>query len=203
MTRAFGPLALISLVMLGGRWVGGEPVALLPRESPGVLKGAEADAGRFDRMASAQPYGHAFRVETRRKPPYPWNVSLPTATIAPIRAGDTLQLTYSARRIASSHETIEAQIDGVVDEVDGEHRKLMECSHSFTAEWSDVSVPFRADKSLAAGAAQVALRFGFAPQTIEVAGVALVNHGPDVDPAALPRTVRRYPGFAADAPWQG
>jgi endo-1,4-beta-xylanase len=202
MTRAFGLLALISLVMLGGRSAGGEPVALLPPESPGVLKGAAADTGRFERVVSAEPHGHAFRVETRRKPPYPWNISLPTATTAPIRVGDTLQLTYSARRIASSHETGEAQIDGVVEEVDGEHRKLMECSHSFTAEWSDVSVPFRADKSLEAGAAQVALRFGFAPQTVEVADVALVNHGPDIDPATLPRTVRRYPGFSADASWR-
>jgi GH35 family endo-1,4-beta-xylanase len=202
MIHALGLLALISYVMLGGPAAGSETVALLPRESPGVLKGAQADAGHFDRVASAEPREHVFRVETRRKPPYPWNISLPSTTVAPIRVGDTLQFTYSARRIASSHETGEAQIDGVVEEVDGEHRKLMECSHSFTDEWSNVSVPFRADKSLAAGAAQATLRFGFAPQTVEVADLALVNHGPDVDPATLRRTVRRYPGFAADAPWR-
>jgi GH35 family endo-1,4-beta-xylanase len=201
MSHACGLIALISFAMFGTA-VCGEAVSLLPLDTPGLLKGAQADAGRCVRVATAEPHDRAFQVETKRKVPYPWNISLPTTTIAPIRAGDTLQLTYSARRITSSHETGEAQIDGVVEEADGEHRKLMECSHSFTEEWSDVSVPFRADKSLAAGAAQATLRFGFSPQTVEVADVALVNHGPDVDPASLPRTVRRYPGFAADAPWR-
>lgn len=181
-------------------WAG--PSDLLPATPSATLAGAEARAGRIEPAAGDQPHHRAFRVETSRKPPYPWNVSLPTRTIGPIRAGDTLQLRYSARRVASSHETGEAQIDAVVEDASGEHRKLMECSHSFTADWADVSVPFRADQDAEAGAAQVALRFGFAPQTVEVANLALVNHGPDVDPATLPRTIRRYPGFEADAPWR-
>lgn len=179
-----------------------EPVALLPAAPSPALAGAEAAAGRVEPTPGAPDRRHAFRVVTTRKPPYPWNISLPTRTTAAIRAGDTLQLVYSARRIASSHETGEAQVDAVVEESGGEHRKLMECSHSFTADWADVSVPFRADTDAAAGAAQVALRFGFAPQTVEVANLALVNHGPAVDPADLPRTIRRYPGFEADAPWR-
>ena len=179
-----------------------EPLPLLPPAPAAALAGAEAGAGRLEPTAAAPDRRAAFRVVTSRKPPYPWNISLPTRTTAAIRAGDTLQLVYSARRIASSHETGEAQIDAVVEESGGEHRKLMECSHSFTADWADVSVPFRADQDVAAGAAQVALRFGFAPQTVEVANLALLNHGPAVDPADLPRTVRRYPGFEADAPWR-
>ena len=35
-----------------------------------------------------------------------------------------------------------------------------------------------------------------------MANVSLVNHGPDVDPASLPRTIRRYPGFEPDAAWR-
>jgi endo-1,4-beta-xylanase len=189
-------------ILLWGGAVYGAAASLLPAESPGVLKGGATDAGRFERTAADAPRRNAFRVVTTRKPPYPWNISLPAATTGPIRAGDTLQLTYSARRIASSQETGEVQIDCVVEGVRGEHRKLMEAFHSFTEEWSDVSVPFRADQSLAAGEAQATLRFGFAPQTVEVADVALMNHGPGVDPTSLPRTVRRYSGFEADAPWR-
>ena len=178
------------------------PVPLLPAAPSAALSGAAAEAGSIQPGTSDDRRRAAFRMTTSRKPPYPWNVSLPTRTTAPIRAGDTLQFSYSARRIASSHETGEAQIDAVVEESAGEHRKLMECSHSFTGEWADVSVPFRADKDAAAGAAQATLRFGFAPQTVEVANVSLVNHGPDVDPASLPRTIRRYPGFEPDAAWR-
>ena len=178
------------------------PVALLARTPPTGLAGAASSAGRIEAVAGDDQHQLAFRVSTSRKPPYPWNVSLPTRTAGAIRAGDTLQLTYSARRITSSHETGEAQVDAVVEESGGEHRKLLECSHSFSDEWADVSVPFRADKDAAAGEAQVALRFGFAPQTVEVANLALVNHGPAVDPATFPRTIRRYPGFEADAAWR-
>lgn len=178
------------------------PTAVLPAAPSTVITGAEARAGRLEAAPGDAEHRRAFRVTTSRKPPYPWNVSLPTRTMGPIKAGDTLQFTYSARRITSSHETGEAQIDAVVEESGGEHRKLMECSHSFTGDWDDVSVPFRADKDAAAGEAQATLRFGFAPQVVEVANVALVNHGPHVDPATLPRTIRRYPGFEPDAAWR-
>ncbi len=179
-----------------------EPVSLLPFAPADTLRGADAEAARLETVGDAAGRGRAFRVTTTRKPPYPWNVSLPTATVGRITAGDTLQLTFAARRITSSHETGEAQIDCVVEESGGDHRKLAESSHSFTDEWADVSVPFRADHAYEPGEAQVALRFGFAPQCVEVADLRLLNHGPQVDPATLRTTTRRYPGFESDAPWR-
>jgi endo-1,4-beta-xylanase len=181
---------------------GREPVPLLPAVPSAALQGTDADAGRLEAVGDGAGRERVFRVTTTRKPPYPWNVSLPTATIGRIAAGDTLQVTFSARRVTSSHETGEAQIDCVVEEAAGDHRKLAESAHSFTDVWADVSVPFRADHDYGPGEAQVALRFGFAPQSVEVAGLALVNHGPQVDPATLRTTARRYDGFAADAPWR-
>ncbi|MFM8413512.1 MAG: endo-1,4-beta-xylanase [Planctomycetota bacterium] len=178
------------------------PVPLLPARPQPKISGAAADAGRLESIAGEPGRERVLRVTTTRKPPYPWNVSLPVRTIGAIAAGDTLQLTFAARRVTSAHETGEAQIDAVVEESGGEHRKLAESSHSFTDAWAEVSVPFRADRAAAAGEVQAALRFGFAPQCVELANLMLVNHGPDVDPASLPRTVRRYPGFAADAPWR-
>lgn len=194
-------VALVAGLAASGVAPAAEPRPLLPAEPADVLRGADAAAGRIERVRGPGG-GDALRVTTTRKPAYPWNVSLPIRTTGPIAAGDTLQLTFSARRITSAHETGEAQVDAVVEESGGDHRKLAESAHSFTGEWADVSLPFRADRGHPAGDAQVALRFGFAPQCVEVANVALVNHGPGVDPATLPRTVRRYPGFAADAPWR-
>jgi len=195
----------LGFVVLAWAWAptaSAGPAALLPEEPAAALKGAHAAAGRIEPAAGDKGHRRAFRVTTSRKPPYPWNISLPTLTAGPIEAGDTLQLTYSARRVTSSHETGEAQVDAVVEESAGEHRKLMECSHSFNGDWADVSVPFRADQAAAAAEAQATLRFGFAPQVVEIANLALVNHGPDVDPESLPRTIRRYPGFEADAAWR-
>ena len=197
--RAIGTILLVGAAAESSS---AAPVMLLTGTPSTSLTGAASSVGRIEKVAGDDRHQIAFRVTTSRKPPYPWNVSLPTRTAGGITAGDTLQLTYSARRIKSSHETGEAQIDAVVEESTGEHRKLMECSHSFSDEWADVSVPFRADKDAAAGEAQVTLRFGFAPQTVEVANLALLNHGPDVDPAAFPQTIHRYPGFEADAAWR-
>ncbi|MCE9630053.1 MAG: endo-1,4-beta-xylanase [Planctomycetia bacterium] len=194
-------MALVAILVVAAVACGADPVPLLPAEPDARLQGADASAGRLELITG--PGGRpTLRVTTSRKPAYPWNVSLPIRTTGPIVVGDTLQVTFAARRVASSHETGEAQVDVVVEEAGGDHRKLAESSHSFTGEWADVSLPFRADRDQAAGQAQVALRFGFAPQCVEVANLALVNHGRGVDPATLPRTVRRYPGFAADAPWR-
>lgn len=176
------------------------PTNLLPVNPPTDLHGSHATAGHVERINAAD--GTLLRVSTLKKPPYPWNISLPARTVGPIHEGDTLQLKFSARKVASEHETGEVQIDCVVERSDGDHRKLMEGSHSFTSEWSDISLPFRADESLTTGAAQVALRFGFAPQTAEVRNLALVNHGSGIDPSSLPKTIRRYPGFEPDAPWR-
>ncbi len=198
-------IGVVVVIVLAWAWAPtapAAPAAMLPEAPAATLKGADAAAGRIEAVPGDDRHRRAFRVMTLRKPPYPWNVSLPTLTTGPIEVGDTLQLTYSARRIASSHETGEAQVDAVVEESSGDHRKLMECSHSFTDAWGDVSVPFRADQAAAAGEAQVALRFGFAPQTVEIANLALENHGPDVDPQSLPRMIRRYPGFEPGAAWR-
>ena len=192
----------VVVALAGASAQAGGPAPLLPAQPRLALAGAAADAGRLEPVAGVAGGDPVLRVTTTRKPPYPWNVSLPIRTIGPIAAGDTLQLTFAARRITSAHETGEAQIDAVVEESGGEHRKLAESSHAFSDEWAEVSVPFRADRAAAAGEVQAALRFGFAPQCVEVAELALVNHGPAADPAALPRTVRRYPGFAADASWR-
>lgn len=101
----------------GSALVAADPLPLLPQRPPTILAGDERQGG-------------AVRVTTSRKPPYPWNISLPIRTSGPIRAGDTLQLTYSARMLTTAHETGEAQVDAVVEESTGDHRKLMEYSHS-------------------------------------------------------------------------
>lgn len=201
MARVVTPLIAVGLVALPPRAGAVQPGVLVAAPGP-ALAGAEARAGRLERLPDADGRQGVIRVNTLRRPPYPWNISLPTPTVGPITAGDTLQLRFRARKVASSHETGEANIDCVVESTDSEHRKLAESSQSFTDAWSEVSIPFRADASLPAGGAQVALRFGFAPQTLEVADLRLLNHGRDIDPASLEKTVRRYPGFDADAPWR-
>jgi len=200
MPRAWTHRLLLLAMQIGMATPAAAREDLLPVNPPVELRGSHATNGRIQQVDTTT--GRVLRVTTLRKPPYPWNISLPIRAVGPIHAGDTLQLTFSARRLASDHETGEAQIDCVVEVSAGDHRKLMEASHSFTGGWSDISIPFRADKSLAAGGAQGTLRFGFAPQAAEVRDVALVNHGRDVDPSSLPKTIRRYPGFERDASWR-
>ena len=163
---------------------------------------AAADAEVRPVPAAHAAFSNALRVATLRKPPYPWNITLAAPTLGPLRKGDAVLATVWARRIESRQETGEAQLEVIVEESAGEHRKLMEAAASVGTNWTRLDAPFAPDRDLPAGAAQLSLRFGYAPQVIEIAGVSLRNHGTSVPLARLPRTRLRYDGWEADAPWR-
>ena len=59
-------------------------------------------------------------------------------------------------------------------------------------------------ESFAAGEWVLNFQFGgIDPECFELADLSFVNHGPNVDPASLPRSPpRRYRGHEPDAPWR-
>ena len=151
---------------------------------------------------SGQPFNEALQVETLKRPPYPWNITLAAPTIGAILKGDVLLATASARRVKSRQETGEALIELIVEKNDPEHHKLLEFAASVGPDWTLLRAPFVADKDYPAGAAQLSMRFGYQPQTIEVAAVGLTNYGAQVATDRLPRTMARYAGWETNATWR-
>ena len=137
-------------------------VALLSPELRALKPGGRnaADARVQPVRVSGQPFPEALQVETLKRPPYPWNITLFTPATGPMRKGDVLLATVTARRIKSRQETGEALIELIVEESTGEHHKLLELATSVGPEWTVIRAPFVADKDYAAGAAQLSMRFG-------------------------------------------
>jgi len=176
---------------------------LAPDLAAVTLGGKSAADARVKTVAIAgQPFKEALQVETIKRPPYPWNITLATPTVAAMHKGDVLLATVTARRIHSRQETGEALLELIVEENQDEHHKLLELATSVGPEWTVIRAPFVADKDYPAGAAQLSLRFGYPPQIIEVAAAGLTNFGPGVALKDLPRTAVRYAGWDADAPWR-
>ena len=179
-------------------------VALISRELSALkLGGKAADDCRVKIVSvQGQAFKEALQVETLKQPPYPWNMTLATPTTRAMRQGDVLLATVTAQRVKSRQETGEARIQIIVEESSPEHHKLLELAASVGPDWTQLRAPFVTDKASPAGAAQLSLRFGFQPQIIEVAAVGLTNYGTKVALRNLPRTVARYAGWEADAPWR-
>jgi endo-1,4-beta-xylanase len=167
------------------------------------LAGKNAADARVEQVAvTGQPFAGALRVETLKRPPYPWNITLVTLTSGPMHKGDVLLATVTARRIKSRQETGEALFEVIVEENEEEHHKLLELATSVGPEWTVIRAPFVADKDYPPGRAQFSMRFGYLPQTIEVAAVGLTNYGPALTLRDLPSTWARYEGWETNAPWR-
>ena len=68
--------------------------------------------------------------------------------------------------------------------------------------WTRFDLPFRAADNYAVGEAVMNLRVGYAPQTVEIGGIALTNYGSKVAFESLPATKLTYKGAEPDAPWR-
>ena len=180
----------------------GKPI--LPATISAFLLGGKSaqDARAKTVSISGQSFNEALQVQTLKRPPYPWNITLAAPTTGAIRKGDVLLASLMARRIASRQETGEALLELIVEENQDEHHKLLELATSVGPEWTPIRSPFVADADYPAGAAIVSVRFGYQPQTVEVAAIALTNFAATVALKNLPRTTARYAGWETNAPWR-
>ncbi|MEI6074865.1 MAG: endo-1,4-beta-xylanase [Verrucomicrobiota bacterium] len=149
-----------------------------------------------------QPFSEALQVQTLKRPPYPWNITLAAPTTGAIYKGDVLLASLMARQVESRQETGEALLELIVEENQDEHHKLLELATSVGPEWTPIRAPFVADSDYAAGAAMVSLRFGYQPQTVEVAAITLNNFAATAALKDLPRTTAHYAGWETNAPWR-
>lgn len=200
------PLRLFAIFLIGFCLArAAAPVPLLPTDL-GALKPSgprNAELGRFAIIPAVdQPFSEALFAETLGRPAYPWDVQLGARTIAPVAKGDTLWVGFAARRVNTLQETGEALVEVIVEQSAKPHAKLLERALSVGPRWTQIAIPFVADRDAAPGEIQLTLRLGYNPQSLELGGLALLNHGPGVPVASLPRTNTAYEGSAPDHPWR-
>jgi len=201
-----GVIGCLGLLLASGIFAADLPAGkslLPPAINAFQLGGKSVQEARVKTVNIAgQPFKQALQVETLKRPPYPWNITLATLTTGPMRKGDVLLASVTARRIKSRQETGEALIEVIVEENEEEHHKLLELATSVGPEWTVIRAPFVADKDYPAGTAQFSMRFGYPPQTIEVAAVGLTNFGTTLTLRDLPSTWARYDGWETNAAWR-
>ena len=151
---------------------------------------------------TGQPFENAWRIEVLAQPPNPWKVQLVTASIAPVKRGDILWARFFLRCTASRQESGEGRLTIVFETADENHDKSIDLTVGARQEWQEFAFPFTCRHDLPAGGAQIALRVGFRPQTVEIGGIEILNYGNTRKLTDLPRTRADYPGREADAPWR-
>lgn len=181
---------------------GGAP--LFPGEiEPGFgLAGSPAMGEKRMVRVEGGPVSRAIELHTRQRPPNPWDFQLAQKVPAAIRKGDVLWITLWARATETTAESQEGSSQLCVEQASAPFDKLGVFDFSVDKPWQQCAWTCTAGRDSAPGETQVCLRGGYAPQTIQVGGLQIVDYGPSVKPGSLPHSRIVYPGMEADAPWR-
>lgn len=150
--------------------------------------------------AGGGPHGRVVRISTRAAATQDWNVQLSAPVAAPVHAGDVVFIRFWAR--CQESMTSEGSLGLVFETTTADHSKAMEVGLSVGGEWTELFVPFRARRDFGADTAQICFRLGYDRQTIEIAGLSVVNYGTGVKLEDLPRTRLTYAGRELSSPWR-
>lgn len=132
----------------------------------------------------------------------PWFAQIKARVERGVKKGDTALLVVQARAVETSHESDQAQLRLIVSE-DAKPFPRVATGHYFAdREWRQFALPFTFAKDFGPGELTVMLDLGFGRQTVELAGLRVINFGASVPLASLPRTRPSYLGHAPDSAWR-
>jgi endo-1,4-beta-xylanase len=149
---------------------------------------------------TGQPFQTALQVMTTRTPPNPWDIQVVVPTSAPVRKGDTIELSVSVRLIAPNDGSVRVGVG--FEAASAPYTKSLDEVLPPSANWVRIDLPFRSVADYAPGAAHMHVLLGYSRGTVDLAGFSLVDYGPDVDPQSLPHYELTYAGEEPDAPWR-
>jgi len=168
----------------------------------GAPEGAAERTRRPVKPHAGQPFTTAVQVRTIRQPRNDYEVQLIAPSTAAVRKGDVCLLRFYLRTVQSSHESGEGRVRVYFQKASSNWHKLVDHHAAAGPEWKRFDAPFVADGSYPAGQAALGVALGYKPQTVQLAGIRLLNFGRSARLGDLPRTKRTYRGSAPDAPWR-
>ncbi len=179
------------------------PYSLLPAETVDAFKlsGPNAADAKDSVVAVDNPnFKSAIRAQTLKQPQRPYEIQLAARNVAPIRKGDVLLASFWMRTIESP--MLEGFVGFTFERGSDDFKRSFGYETSAGTQWKRFDLPFRSAGDYAPGEAVMNLRVGFTPQTVEFAGISLLNYGANFDIKSLPATKLTYPGADLDAPWR-
>ena len=151
---------------------------------------------------TGQPFDQAMQIVTKARPENPFGVQMTSRTIAPVEKDDRLLAVFWARVLDPLPASGEGRTAFIFELNKDPYTKCADYPVNLGREWEQFYVPFTAKMSHATGSANIIFRAGYDPQTIQIAGVQVINYGAAVEMKALPFTVQSYAGRAVDSPWR-
>lgn len=131
-------------------------------------------------VVSDARFGQALQVAVTALPPNTYNIQATQATTAAVKKGDRLLVEFYARSLSG----VTGQFEVVFEQRLAPNAKSLSQGGVVGGEWTKFQIAFAANDDYAAGAAALNFRFGGQLQTLQLAGVRLLNYGPS--PSLIP-----------------
>lgn len=152
-----------------------------------------------------QPFSKAYQVDTYDRSVIKGSCGVSANIKTGLHKGDVLWISFKARSLKSKRETGESFVEVRFDQlVDGKYKwpTHIERGVSFGSEWTETSFPFVMEKDAEPRDVRLIFTFDTYAEQFELSPVTFINYGSNVKMADLPRSIARYDGWEANAPWR-
>lgn len=179
---------------------GPEPVAPAFDQNGWTL--SNTTDGRLTWLGQTGPQGTmAAKIDTLRECPHEWDIQFLASTTQPVKTGDTLLLSCWARNPEGPHG-MAARLNLIFQLINPPYSHSLSTGLVVQSDWVKIDLPFKARYDFAAGMAKCNIETAFMPQTVEIAGLQVVDYGPDISVDSLPHMANTYEGREPNAAWR-
>lgn len=181
-----------------------QPTPLLPSTNA-VFTFSDRVAGTNRASFSALPgasSGLAFRAEVPVRGKTSYEVEAKIKSSASVKKDDVVLARFFARAPVARQESGEGSVQFAFQRGVAPNERSVVVTVTPGPEWTLFEIPFVVANDFAAGEAVVALAFADLPQTLEIAGLELLNFGTRARLEQLPKTRFTYKGREAEAAWR-
>ena len=164
------------------------------------LIGAQVKLGKLE---TATDDGQTvYRVSLQQQAEQRWGVQLAGDLPGPIEAGHVYLLRFKARCLTST--TGDGSMALKIERNGPDWSNVLARAVTFGPQWTTFNLPLRVQpgQGFAAGQSHLTFHLGETVQSIEIAGIELIDFADRVALEDLPRTELTYEGQAPDAPWR-
>jgi GH35 family endo-1,4-beta-xylanase len=193
---------------------GTQPASLLPANSASTFH-LGAAAGEFAKVSpiavTGQPFSKALRIEIMAKPQRPADVQIATNVDAAIAGGDVLMISFSMRSADGAEVTLDAGFRPASAAARAARAGAgrgnfgpapVTMAAAAGAVWRKVQFPFAVTRAYNPDEGQVFFTLGMRKQSVEIAGIELVDYGTSKRVADLPFTKLGFAGSGPGAAWR-
>lgn len=123
--------------------------------------------------------GKALRIQVKRKGANPWDVSVQTTIIKPVKAGDQLLFAFWARLEEGEGGATTATLPNAVQQSVSPWTWLFGSPVEIGPEWKLHEVRGKADKDYAANTLNATIHLASAAQTVDLGPLMVIDLGPE------------------------